>query len=148
MRETHPPAQRYIGSHYRAWMLLCAIFAIHITDEASTGFLKLWNPEVLAIRAHHPWMIIPAFSFPVWITLLALAVLGFLVLSVWVRRGLPWTVYASYAFIFLMLSNGLAHLGFSIDQKAWMSGAYTSPLLIAGSVYLWIATARRSLYSS
>lgn len=142
MTETHQGSERFL-----AWMLLCAALAIHIADEARSGFLDLYNPTVLAIRHSHPWMLFPTFTFPVWIGLLSLAVLGFVILSIWVRRGLHWTVYASYAFIFLMLTNAAAHLGFSIYKKTWMPGAYTSPLLIAASVYLWWATARRSLYS-
>lgn len=139
MSETHPAPQ-----HFIAWLTLCAALAIHITDEALTGFLDLYNPTVLAIRQRHPWLILPTFTFPIWIGLLILAVLGFLILSPWVRRGLHWTVYASYVFVFLMLSNAFAHLGFSIYKQTWMPGAYTSPLLAAASLYLWWATARRS----
>jgi hypothetical protein len=111
---------------------------VHVADEASTRFLNLYNPAVTAIG-------LPAlrFTFPVWITLLALAIAGLLILSYWVRRGTWWTIHASYAFAFLMLANGIAHLGFSIHQHAWMSGAYTSPLLVAASLNLWIATVRR-----
>jgi hypothetical protein len=128
-----------VRRRYFAWLLLCAVFAIHVADEASTGFLELYNPAVTAMG-------MPAvqFTFPVWITLLALAVVGFLILSYWVRRGTWWTVQASYAFSLLMFSNGIAHLIFSILKHAWMSGAYTSPLLVAASINLWIAAARRT----
>jgi hypothetical protein len=67
-----------------------------------------------------------------------------LILSYWVRRRTWWTVYAGYAFAFVMLANGIAHLSFSIHRLAWMSGAYTSPLLVAASVNLGIATFRSS----
>ena len=69
-----------------------------------------------------------------------------MILSRWVRRGTWWTIYASYAFSLLMLANGIAHLSFSIYGGAWMSGAYTSPLLVAASLNLGIATARRTSY--
>jgi hypothetical protein len=123
---------------YGAWLLLCAVLAVHIADEASTRFLDLYNAEVAAMG-------FPAlqFTFPMWTTLLALAVAGLLIISYWVRRGTWWTVHAAYIFVFLMLSNGIAHLGFSIHMRAWMSGAYTSPLLIAASLNLWVAIARR-----
>ncbi|HML16175.1 MAG TPA: HXXEE domain-containing protein [Bryobacteraceae bacterium] len=148
MSEAHAATHRLDALHRRAWLALCAVFALHIADEALTGFLGLWNPAVLAIRRRHPWLIVPAFSFAVWIVLMILAVAGLLILSHWVRRGLRWTVYASYIFVFLMLGNALPHLGFSIYKKMWMSGAYTSPLLVAASIYLWWATARRSPYNS
>ena len=124
MIETHPSPQRFNALFARAWLAMCAILAIHISDEAANGFLNLWNPTVTGIRQRHPWLIVPTFTFPVWIALLILAVIGFLSLTPWVRRGLRWTMYASYAFISLMLSNGLMHLGFSIYKGTWMPGAY------------------------
>ena len=129
-----PERRRYI-----AWLLLCGTLAAHVAEEASTGFLDLYNPAVTAMG-------LPAlqFTFPVWITLLALAVVGLLILSHWVRRGTWWTVHAAYAFAFLMLANGIAHLSFSIHRRAWMSGAYTSPFLVVASLNLGIATVRRT----
>jgi hypothetical protein len=129
-----PQRRRYI-----AWLLLCGTLAAHVADEASTGFLDLYNPAVTAMGL--PQL---RFTFPVWITLLALAIAGLLILSYWVRRRTWWTVYAGYAFAFVMLANGIAHLSFSIHRRAWMSGAYTSPLLVAASVNLGIATFRSS----
>ena len=80
--------------------MLCWVLAAHVADEASTGFLDLYNPAVTVMG-------LPAlqFAFPVWITLLALAIAGLLTLSYWVRRGTWWTVHAGYAFAFLMLAN-------------------------------------------
>ncbi|HLH39390.1 MAG TPA: HXXEE domain-containing protein [Bryobacteraceae bacterium] len=123
----YPERRRFI-----AWLLLCAALAAHIGEEAATGFLELWNPEVASLG-------FPAlrFHFPVWITLLALAVAGLLILSYWVRRGTWWTPAAAYIFILLMLSNGIAHLAFSFHRREMMPGAYTSPLLIAASIFLW-----------
>jgi hypothetical protein len=130
----NPERRRYI-----AWLLLCGTLAAHVADEASTGFLDLYNPAVTAMGL--PGL---RFTFPVWITLLALATAGLLILSYWVRRGTWWTIYAGYAFAFVMLANGIAHLSFSIHRRAWMSGAYTSPLLVAASLNLGIATFRRT----
>jgi len=63
-----PKRRRYI-----AWLMLCWALAAHVADEASTGFLDLYNPAVTAMG-------LPAlqFGFPVWITLLALAIAGLL----------------------------------------------------------------------
>jgi len=128
---------------YTAWLLACATLAIHIAEEAARGFLRLWNPEVAAL--HLSFL---RFNFPVWITLLALGVLGLLILSYWVRRGTWWTTGAAYALIFLMLSNGIAHLSFSLRERAWMPGAYSSPLLLLAGINLWMATVRRPSDSS
>ena len=40
----YPERRRYI-----AWLLLCAALAAHVADEASTGFLDLYNPTVAAM---------------------------------------------------------------------------------------------------
>jgi hypothetical protein len=136
---------------YRAWLLLCGGLAAHIADEAYTGFLGLYNPTVLAIRERMPWLMLPTFTFPVWISLLIFGVIGLLILSHWVKRGLHWTVYASYAFASVMLANGVAHLGFSVYTGRWMSGAYTSPLVLAAAANLMLQTsvsARRPACSS
>ena len=111
---------------------------MHVSDEAATRFLDLYNPAVRAMGLRSL-----QFTFPVWITLLALGIVGLLILSYWVRRGTWWTVQASYAFAFLMLANGIAHLSFSAYKHQWMSGAYTSPLLLAASINLWIAAESR-----
>jgi hypothetical protein len=126
---------------YFAWLLLCGVLSAHVADEALTGFLDLYNAAVTAMG-------LPSlqFTFPVWITLLALAIAGLLILSYWVRRGTWWTVHAGYVFAFLMLANGIAHLSFSIHRRAWMSGAYTSPVLVAASLNLGTATVRRTSY--
>jgi hypothetical protein len=129
---------------HQAWLLLCATFAIHIADEAFTGFLDLWNPTVRNMRQHTPWLILPTFTFPVWIALLALAVIGFLILSHWIGRDLRWTIYACYAFAAIMSANAIAHLGFSVYKSQWMSGSYTSPLLLAASIHLLVQASRRA----
>ena len=33
-----------------AWVLVCLALAAHVTDEAFTGFLSVYNPTVLALR--------------------------------------------------------------------------------------------------
>jgi len=124
--------------HYPAWMLTSIVLAIHIADEAGHGFLSFYNPAVLEIRQRERWLILPTFTFPVWIILLALLVLGVLIVSHWVRRGLPWTIYAAYCFAAMMLGNGAGHLVASIYQRAWMPGTYTAPLVLISAIYLAI----------
>lgn len=129
----YPERRRFI-----AWMLLCAALAVHIADEAWTRFLNLWNPEMEALG----WTAL-RFTLPVWMTLMALAMAGLLILSYWVRRGTWWTPAAAYIFTLLMLSNGAAHLLFSWHERAWMSGSVTSPLLLLGSLNLWSTVRNR-----
>lgn len=59
-----------------AWAALCAAFALHVLDEATHDFLSWYNPNALAVRARVPWLPVPVFTFPVWITGLTIAVLA------------------------------------------------------------------------
>jgi hypothetical protein len=49
-----------------AWTLLCFAVALHVFDEASTGFLAVYNPTVLALRAKLGWWPMPTFTFRGW----------------------------------------------------------------------------------
>ena len=51
----------------RAWILLCLALALHVFDEARTGFLDVYNPTVLAMRERLGWWPMPTFSFGVWL---------------------------------------------------------------------------------
>ena len=132
------------GAHFLAWILLTLALAVHVTDEALTGFLSVYNPTVLAIREQIPWLPLPVFTFRVWLTLLILGIIALLVMSRWVLRGSRWTIYASYPFALMIgLANGCGHIAGSLYRRAWMPGVYSSPLLLAASIYLLVETSRR-----
>jgi uncharacterized protein with HXXEE motif len=126
-----------------AWVGLCAALAVHVADEASTGFLDVYNPSVEAIRARLPWLPLPTFTFEVWLGLLVLAVAVLLALSVFAFRGVRWLCYFARFFAAVMFANGVGHVAGSIFLGRAMPGVYSSPLLFAGSVWLW-TTARRA----
>jgi hypothetical protein len=44
MSATHHAIRRFCA----AWVGLCAALALHVTDEALTGFLDVYNPAVQA----------------------------------------------------------------------------------------------------
>jgi hypothetical protein len=50
-----------------AWVALALALGLHVTDEALTGFLPVYNGVVGGIRANHPWVLLPTFTFPVWL---------------------------------------------------------------------------------
>ena len=37
------------------WVALCCAFALHVLDEALTGFLDVYNPTVAALRQRWAW---------------------------------------------------------------------------------------------
>ena len=125
-----------------AWLLLCGCLALHVADEALTGFLDIYNPTVQAIRQRLPFLPLPTFSFRVWLTGLIVAVTVLSALSVPAFRGKKWVVPLAYIFGFLMLLNGCAHIAGSFYLGRVAPGVYTAPLLLATSIHL-IARARR-----
>ncbi len=117
--------------------------AVHVADEALTDFLSVYNPTVEAIQARYPWVPLPTFTFEVWLGGLILAVVLLLVLSRFVFQGARWTVPFSYFFGVLMLGNGLLHIAGSFYFSRLMPGVYSSPLLLAGSIWLLVSTQKK-----
>jgi hypothetical protein len=54
-----------------AWIGLYLAVALHVCDEAATGFLDIYNPAVLSMKQQLPWLPLPTFSFETWIVGLA-----------------------------------------------------------------------------
>jgi len=125
-----------------AWVGLTLALAVHVADEALTGFLALYNPSVQTIRRLVPFLPLPVFTFRLWLSVLVAAVCVLLALSVFSFRGARWMVLLGYVFGPIMLGNGLAHLAGSVYLRRPMPGVYSSPLLLAGAVYL-LSRARR-----
>jgi hypothetical protein len=128
----------------RAWILLCLALAAHVTDEALNGFLSVYNPTVLALRARIPWLPMPTFTFTAWLAGLLAACVVLLALSRFVYRGARWVRPLAYAFAVIMIFNGLGHTAgtiagqslFSVPSPRPMPGFCSSPLLLAASTYL------------
>jgi len=126
----------------RAWLGLCLALGVHVLDEATTGFLAVYNPAVEAIRSRAHWLPLPTFSFRVWLGLLILAVACLVGLSVFAFRGARWLRPLAYAFATLMLFNAAGHAAGTIYLRRPMPGVYSSPLLLAGAIWLLLATRR------
>ena len=135
-----------------AWLLLCAAIALHVTDEALNNFLAVYNPTVLAVRQQVAWLPLPVFTFPVWIAGLALAIGLLVFLSIFISRGDRWIRPPAYLLTIMMMGNGLVHtlgtiLGRTVPSVHFqrpMPGFWSSPLLIAASVYLLVQLRRGS----
>jgi len=117
-------------------MALCGALAIHVADEALTGFLELYNPTVRAVREQYPLLPLPTFTFETWLSLLIFAVAMLIASSFFVWKG-RWAMRPiSYAFAGFMLLNGFLHIVVSLYMREFVSGVYSSPLLLAASVAL------------
>ncbi len=127
-------------NHWLAWMGLCVALAIHVADEALTGFLEWYNPIVRAIREKYPMLLMPTFTFDIWISLLIFAIVMLTGVSFFVWKG-RWAMRPiSHVFAGFMLLNGLLHIAVSLYMREWLPGVYSSPLLIAASIALIVYT--------
>lgn len=127
-----------------AWISLCLALALHVIDEASTGFLSVYNPTVMALRKSRPWLPFPVYTFRGWLTGLVAVNVLLLCLSVFVLHGARWMRPIAYVFAAIMLANGLGHilgtiLGRTVASIRFprpMPGFYSSPFLLLASLYL------------
>jgi hypothetical protein len=117
-------------------MALCSALAVHVADEALTGFLDLYNPTVRAMREKYPAFPLPTFTFENWLSLLIFAIAMLIASSFFVWKG-RWAMRPiSYVFAAFMLINGLGHIAVSLYTRTLISGVYSSPLLLAASIAL------------
>jgi hypothetical protein len=128
-----------------AWLLLCFGFVCHAADEALTGFLEVYNPTVLAVRASFSWFPMPTYAYRDWLIGLIVANLVMLALTPLAYRNSRGLRPLAYFFAGVMLLNGLGHTLFtilghtvpSITFRRPAPGFYSSPLLLVASVYLF-----------
>ena len=131
------------------WFALSVAFALHVTDEASTGFLNVYNPTVTAIRERWGWFPMPTFQFGEWLVGLIVAVAICFALTPLAARNVRWLRPFAWFYALIMLLNGLGHTLFTILGRTLQSvtfprpapGFYSSPLLLIASV--WLITSLR-----
>ena len=140
-------AVRRPASPYRqlgiAWVLLCLSLAIHVTDEALTGFLAVYNPTVIGLRSKLGFWPMPTFEFWPWLIGLVTGCAILLALSPFVFRGCRWIRPLFYLFAVVMLMNGLSHtvatiLGHTLPAITFprpAPGFYSSPFILAAAAY-------------
>jgi hypothetical protein len=132
------------GNFGSAWFLLCGAFCVHVADEALSGFLDVYNPTVLAVRAHHSWFPMPTFEFREWLIGLVIANIVFLLLTPFAFQNARWLRPLAYTYAGVHLLNGMGHTLATIFGRTVSSvhfprpapGFYSSPLLLAASIYL------------
>ena len=127
-----------------AWLAVTAALAVHVTDETLTDFLPLYNSFVRSARQRLSFFPFPTFTFEVWLSGLVLLVCLLIVLSIPVFDGKRWTMPLCYLLGTIMLFNGLGHVAGSFYLGRLMPGVYSSPLLLASSIWLLVATFRRT----
>jgi hypothetical protein len=120
-----------------AWVLLSVALTLHVTDEALTDFLSVYNPAVQAIRRRFTFLPLPTFTFRVWLAGLCFGILLAFCLSLLAFRGSHLAVVVAYPVAIVMFANGIGHIVASLYCLRIMPGLYSSPLLVAASAYLF-----------
>ncbi len=133
--------------HAQAWLLVVAALALHVLDEALTGFLDFYNPLVRQLRERLGFWPMPTFTFGVWLSGLVALVVSLALLTPAVRRGVTGTRFLSWVLAVIMLGNGIAHLAGSAYYQRWLPGATSAPLLLVASIMLMKATVKRSRHA-
>ena len=134
------------GSFGLAWVLLCLAFCGHVTDEALTGFLNIYNPTVIAMRDRLGWFPMPTFEYREWLVGLIVVNLILLTLTPFAYRNARGLRPLAYFYASVMLLNGLGHTFFTVLGRTVASvqfprpapGFYSSPLLLITSIYLFM----------
>jgi hypothetical protein len=130
----------------RPWFALCVAFALHVLDEATTGFLAVYNPTVTALRQRWGWFPMPAFEFRTWLIGLIIAVALCFALTPLAVRGTRGLRPFAWFFACVHLLNATGHtLGTIFGQTVSTvtfprpaPGFYSSPLLYIGSIWLMV----------
>jgi hypothetical protein len=126
--------------------MLCLAFCAHVADEALTGFLGVYNPTVIAMRAKLSWFPMPPFKYREWLVGLVAANVLLLALTPFAYRNSRALRPLAWLFAGVMLLNGLGHTIFTVLGRTVASvqfqrpapGFYSSPLLLLTSIYLFI----------
>lgn len=124
--------------------MLWTALAVHVADEALTGFLSVYNPTVLALRARFGFWPMPTFEFREWLAGLALGILVLAGLSRFAFRNVRWIRPLFYfCAIVTGVMNALGHtigtiLGHTVSTVRFprpAPGFYSSPLLLVVAAY-------------
>jgi hypothetical protein len=128
----------------RAWLALTLAFALHVIDEASTGFLSIYNPTITALRSRWGWFPMPTLQFREWLVGLIIAVAICFALTPLAARNVAWLRPLAWVYALIMFFNGMGHtlttiLGHTVAAVPVVRpapGFYSSPFLLIGSVWL------------
>ena len=128
------------------WLALCAALALHIVDEALTGFLSVYNPTVIHVRQRWAWFPMPTFEYREWLVGLIVTCMILTCLVPLAFRGARRLRPLAWIFAAIMLLNGVGHtlatiLGRTVEAVTFprpAPGFYSSPLLLAASVWMML----------
>jgi hypothetical protein len=110
--------------------------AVHVFDEAMTGFLPFYNSAVLSLRERFALFPAPTFSFELWLGGLIAGILLCFGLTLTVARGGEAIRWVAIILSVIMIINATGHLAGSLYYGRLIPGAYSSPILLLSALYL------------
>jgi hypothetical protein len=119
-----------------AWLLLVTAIAVHVLDEALTGFLPFYNQMVGDLRERLGFFPAPTFSLGVWLGGLVAAILLLFCMTPMVRCGGKFIRALATVLGILMIENALSHLGGSAFFGRVLPGMWSSPFLLVAAVWM------------
>ena len=126
--------------HGIAWIAMVLAFALHVIDEAVTDFLPLWNSFVIGLRESSSFVPFPTFEFRTWLGSLIAGIVVLGLLSPLVFRGNRSMHVLSYILAIVMALNAVGHIAASIYLGYPAPGVYSSPVVFAAAIALFVAT--------
>jgi hypothetical protein len=126
------------------WLAVSVAFALHVLDEATSGFLGWYNPRALQIRrALGGFPFPPTFTFWPWLLGLVAAVLASFALTPVAFRGAAWLRPVAVVVAVIQAGNGALHLTAAVVTRRPVPGLWSAPLLLGTAVWLLLRVAAR-----
>jgi hypothetical protein len=134
-----------------AWIGMCLALTIHVTDEALSGFLSIYNPTVRALRTTLGFWPMPTFEFREWLGGLSLGILLLAALTPFAFRNAPWIRPILYfCAIVTGVLNAMGHIAATIAGRTVSTvrferpapGFWSSPVLLLAASYALVQLAR------
>ena len=121
-----------------SWFLMVSAVALHVVDEALTGFLPFYNQLMKELGEEIGFFPMPSFSLGSWLTGLIIAIMiGYSLIPFVIRGGRFIRVFTTVLGL-LMIVNALGHFFGSIYFGKILPGMWSSPFLLLAAFYVVI----------
>ena len=136
--------QQQNPSYGGPWFALATALGLHVFDEATTGFLNVYNPTVLAMRSRYAWFPMPTYTFGEWLTGLIAAVVILMALTPLAMHGVRWLRPLAWLQVVIQILNATGHTLGTIFGRTVATvtfprpapGFYSSPFLLAAAIWM------------
>jgi len=120
-----------------AWGIMTAAIALHVLDEAVSGFLDFYNPLVTGIRESFPLFPMPTFTFAAWSASVAIGIGVLALLTPLAGQRARWLRVGAFFLSVLMILDAVGRLAGSLYLAALVPGTFSSPLLLLAALNLF-----------